>query len=150
MTRDERAGGDGKTAGRLRQVPTLKRRSEFLRVRGGRKTGTAGFLMECRDRDGERDSAVAGGPRFGYTVTKKLGPAVVRNRIRRRLREAVRMAVPPEAGRAVDCVLVARSAAVDLPFEKLVADVRHAFEAVARAPGRRSHPKQNSSQEKPR
>jgi ribonuclease P protein component len=144
MTRDERAGGDGKTAGRLRQVPTLKRRSEFLRVRGGRKTGSAGFLMECRERDG------AGGPRFGYTVTKKLGSAVVRNRIRRRLREAVRLAVPAEPARAVDCVLVARHAALDLPFDTLVADVRTAFDTVGRSPGRRSQLKQSSSQEKPR
>ena len=70
-------------------------------------------------------------PRFGFTVTKKIGNAVVRNRIRRRLREAVRLA-EPKAESSTDYVLVGRRAALTLQFERLVTDLIGGFEALSR------------------
>jgi len=71
--------------------------------------------------------------RFGFTVTRKTGNAVVRNRIRRRLRDVVRHLV----GNAVpgtDYVLIGRRAALTLPFDRLIADLESGLAALARTP----------------
>jgi len=62
-------------------------------------------------------------PRFGFTVTKKIGNAVVRNRIRRRLKEAVRLAGVERGEASTDYVLVGRRAALSLEFDRLVTDL---------------------------
>ena len=70
----------------------LKRRAEFLRVAAkGAKSAMPGLVLQARRRD---DSGPA---RLGFTVTKKVGGAVVRNRVRRRLKEAARAVVPVPA-----------------------------------------------------
>jgi ribonuclease P protein component len=64
----------------------LKRRAEFLRVAAkGRKVATHGLVLQALTRDDNQPA------RIGFTVTKKLGGAVVRNRARRRLKEAARL-----------------------------------------------------------
>ena len=65
-------------------LTTLKKRSEFLWVRGGRRWSAAAFVLEARVR--QKAGEAARPARFGYTVSKKVGGAVVRNRVRRRLR----------------------------------------------------------------
>lgn len=84
---------------------------------------------------GEREAAkrlsLAGmPPRFGFTATKKLGNAVTRNRIRRRLKEAVRLVAPGVARGGCDYVLIAREAAATLPFATLERDLAAAFAAL--------------------
>lgn len=64
---------------------------------------------------------------IGFTVTKKLGGAVVRNRIRRRLRAAVREAAGALRAGGFDLVIVARQAARTCPFDQLVRQLREAF-----------------------
>ena len=66
-----------------------------------------------------RLSLAAMPPRFGFTATKKLGNAVTRNRIRRRLKEAVRLVAPGAARAGCDYVLIAREAAATRPFAAL-------------------------------
>ncbi|MGR7995360.1 ribonuclease P protein component [Xanthobacter sp. ZOL 2024] len=102
-------------------VDRLRKRRDFVAAAKALRAGVPCFLMQGRDRgDG-------GDVRIGFTVTKKTGNAVVRNRIRRRLREAVR-GVVPAAGRAGhDYVLVAREAALHAPFETLVGEVERAL-----------------------
>ena len=68
-----------------------------------------------------------GAPRLGYTVTKKLGSAVVRNRIRRRLREAAKLVFPEHAAPGFDYVLVARPAALRATFSVLLDDMKRAL-----------------------
>lgn len=65
--------------------------------------------------------------RVGYTVTKKLGGAVTRNRIKRRLRAAAREVVPGHAAPGHDYVLIARPSAADRPWEALLDDLRAAL-----------------------
>lgn len=104
---------------------TIKTRADFLRIRGGVTSHAPAFLVEAKAaRDG------AGPPRFGFTATKKLGNAVVRNRIRRRLKEAVRQAQPGLARAGYDYAVVARAPAEHLPFEQLVADMARALKRV--------------------
>jgi ribonuclease P protein component len=100
-------------------METLRRRSEFLAVGRGARLVRQGFVLQGLLAGGERSSRP---PRFGFTVTKKIGNAVVRNRIRRRLRAAVRQAALHAAAGA-DYVLIARPAALTLPFERLVNDL---------------------------
>lgn len=69
-------------------------------------------------------------PRFGFTVTKKTGNSVERNRIRRRLREAVRRMAPLDAKPGFDYVLVGRRDALQLPFLDLTSDLAAAFKRV--------------------
>lgn len=120
-------------------LPTIKKRADFLAVRGGQRCSTPGFLLEMRKRAAAVSPAppraalaVPVGPRFGFTVTKKLGNAVTRNRIRRRLKAAFTASLPicPEA--ACDYVIVARSTALDRPFDQLLADVERALKSVNR------------------
>ncbi|AKI02432.1 ribonuclease P protein component [Hoeflea sp. IMCC20628] len=94
----------------------LKTRPEFLAVQKGKRLRGPYFLLESLDR-GKPDQA----PRIGFTVTKKQGNSVERNRMRRRLREAVRLmaGVPFKPGH--DYVVVARRDTLAAPFDKLVA-----------------------------
>ena len=86
------------------------------------------FTLQSRVREG----AAAEGARVGFTVTKKIGNAVVRNRVRRRLKEALRAAWPLEAPGGRDYVLVARREALTRQFAALIGDLRQAFLAVPR------------------
>jgi ribonuclease P protein component len=94
----------------------LKTRPEFLAVQKGKRLRGPYFLLESLDR-GKPDQA----PRIGFTVTKKQGNSVERNRMRRRLREAVRLmaGVPFKPGH--DYVIVARRDTLAAPFDRLVA-----------------------------
>ncbi|HEX9906642.1 MAG TPA: ribonuclease P protein component [Propylenella sp.] len=95
-------------------IERLKKRRDFLAASKGRKTGSRAFLLETRRRE---DDAPA---RFGFTVSKRTAKAAVeRNRIRRRLREATRLAAPEHARPGHDYVLVGRRAALTEPFPDL-------------------------------
>jgi ribonuclease P protein component len=124
LREDERPAPAGGRPGRL------TRRAEFQRVSGGRRASAQTFTLQSRRRDGPE--AEAGGARVGFTVTRKVGNAVVRNRIRRRLREALRAAWPLEAQADHDYVLMARREALGRRFAALVDDVRQAFRTARR------------------
>lgn len=114
------------------QVPRLKKRSEFQAAARGGRQSKPGFLLQVLDRGDD------GGPRFGFTVTRKTGHSVERNRIRRRLREAVRLVAPACARPGHDYVLVGRRPALTVPFADLVADLADSLAKTKRraAPGR--------------
>ncbi len=100
----------------------LKRRPEFLRVAArGRKVPEAGLVLQALARPD-------GGPaRLGFTVTKKVGNAVVRNRTRRRLKEAARLLLRVVPVQGVDLVLVGREATRKRAFPALLDDLRRAL-----------------------
>jgi ribonuclease P protein component len=109
-------------------IGRLKTRAEFLHVRGGARHVTPSLVLQARQRDGEaeeRDLA-----RFGFTATKTLGGAVVRNRARRRLKEAVRRAGPSLAVEGYDYVLIAREGTVQRRFTDLIKDLERALAKV--------------------
>ncbi|MGI9410148.1 MAG: ribonuclease P protein component [Hyphomicrobiaceae bacterium] len=123
-------------------VETLKKRKEFLRVRGGRRWSTPGFLLEGKRRESYRDGQ--SGPRFGFTVTKKMGNAVARNRIRRRLRAIVSGLASEFADPTFDYVILARKPALDRPFKQLRADFEQGLLRIHRQTG--SSPRRQSEQ----
>ncbi|MBU6497629.1 MAG: ribonuclease P protein component [Rhodospirillales bacterium] len=103
-------------------VSRLKRRAEFLRVASaGRKAAVHGLVLQALARD---DQAPA---RLGFTVTRKVGNAVVRNRTRRRLKEAARLVLAGQLLAGVDLVLIGRDATRGRPFDALMDDVRRAL-----------------------
>lgn len=87
------------------------------------------FTLQARQRDAVGES---GQPRFGLTVTRKTGTATERNRIRRRLREALRGGAAVEARPDHDYVIVARREALSLPFAAMVGDVTRAIARIHR------------------
>lgn len=100
----------------------LKRRAEFLRVAAkGRKTATHGLVLQALSRDDQ------GPARVGFTVTKKIGNAVVRNRTRRRLKEAARLELEQHPVMGVDLVLIGREGTRRRGFLDLRDDFRRAL-----------------------
>ena len=101
----------------------LKQRADFLAAAAGLKASAGGFTLQARDR--HEDGPV----RVGFTCSKKVGNAVERNRVRRRLREMVRLS-PDAMRQGYDYVLIGRRAALDMPFERLVTDFGRALGRV--------------------
>jgi ribonuclease P protein component len=104
-------------------IERLKQRSEFLAAARGKMASASAFVLQAHPR---QDSGPA---RFGFTVAKKVGKAVERNRVRRRLREMVRTSAVA-ARRGHDYVVIGRRAALALPFAQLRAEFERALAAV--------------------
>jgi len=150
-------------------LTTLKKRREFLRIRGGRRCAAPAFVLEGKPRPAPgspaspgsavsteksasgaqaRTTALAGlephVPRFGFTITKKVGHAVERNRMRRRLKAAIQVAAPLADPR-FDYVIIARRAALDRPYDQLVTEFSSAFKRIHSE----QHSKQSGAHSKP-
>lgn len=114
-------------------IGRLKTRAEFLHVRGGERYTAPSLVLQARRREGrvgEEPSLDPHVARFGFTATKTLGGAVVRNRARRRLKEAVRLAGGAHAVEGYDYVLIAREGTVQRPFPELIKDLERALAKV--------------------
>jgi ribonuclease P protein component len=116
------------------RLATLKRRAEFLRLRNGARCATTAFVLEGKRRAERGEGTMIDQPRFGFTVSKKVGGAVERNRIKRRLRAAVRDVMRGHARPDFDYVLIARRPALDAGYGALVADLVRALGRVHAAP----------------
>ncbi len=100
-------------------VERLKRRSDFRAVASGARVSGKAFVLQARRR------AENGAIRIGFTVSRQVGDAVERNRVRRRLREVVRLSVAARAeglNPGHDYVLIGRRAALAAPFGEIMQD----------------------------
>jgi ribonuclease P protein component len=111
----------------------LKRRFEFQNAAKGKRFHARAFTLQSAASPAPLLPAGSGGegsgatPRFGLTVTKKVGNAVVRNRIRRRLKDALR-ALDPLPGRPDhDYVILAKREALGMDFLKMQAELHRAM-----------------------
>ena len=104
----------------------IRQRADFLAAAAGAKASGAAFTLQARRRHDE------GPARVGFTVSKKVGNAVERNRVRRRLREMVRLAPADRLQRGHDYVLIGRRAALALPFARMVAELDGALDRLHR------------------
>ena len=101
----------------------LRQRADFLAAAAsGIKVPAAAFVLQARKRTDE------GPARVGFTVSKKVGNAVERNRVRRRLREIVRLSAAGRIKAGHDYVVIGRRAALQLPFARMA----QAFEGALR------------------
>jgi ribonuclease P protein component len=107
----------------------LKRRPEFLRVAGqGQKWATPGLVLQARrHKSDDSDGAGGCGLRVGFTVSRKVGNAVQRNRARRRLREVATRVLEPCAAKEFDLVIIGRVATLKRPFDALIGDLQTAL-----------------------
>jgi ribonuclease P protein component len=104
----------------------LKRRVDFLRIADGRrKWVTPGLILQMLARAPGGDAGAA--IRVGFTATRKIGNAVVRNRARRRLRAAAASVMARHAAAGFDYVLIARAETPARPYAALVGDLEAAL-----------------------
>ena len=140
------------------RLQTLKRRSEFDRLRRGRKWVAKGFILQAAPREGEMPG---GQPRFGFAVgskalkdnrpghTAKRPGAVLRNRARRRLKEAVRLLSASHARPDYDYVLIGRREALHQRFADLLEELKLAFGKVNQPPRANDGPRSQQEREAP-
>ncbi len=103
----------------------LGARRDFVAANAGRRAPTPGFVLLVRRRDDED------GLRAGFTVTKKIGNAVVRNRLKRRLRAVARAVLPGAGVPHADHVLIGRTEGLTRDFAQLKADLAKALAKCA-------------------
>ncbi|MGF7158017.1 ribonuclease P protein component [Bartonella heixiaziensis] len=94
-----------------------------MAVRTGEKRRGPLFLLEVKSREQTAEIKSSLVPRVGFTVTRKNGNAVKRNRIKRRLREAVRVGLVDDMEAGTDYVIIARPDALRAPFESLISEL---------------------------
>ena len=108
----------------------LRQRADFLAVANGARANSTAFVLQSRRRGDD-------GPiRVGFTVTKKNGTATERNRIRRRLRELVKLSDVISMRPHHDYVLVGRRAALHRDFSTMLDDLRAALHRLDRQTAR--------------
>jgi ribonuclease P protein component len=96
------------------RLTTLTRRADFLAANGGRRVPMPGFILLLRPRE-DGDATM----RLGITVTKKIGNAVVRNRMKRRLRALARNLLPEHGLAGSDHVLIGRAGGIERDYSAL-------------------------------
>jgi ribonuclease P protein component len=104
---------------------TLKKRADFLAANAGKRTSTPGFILLVRDRK-DSDPAM----RVGFTITKKVGGAVVRTRMKRRFRALAREVVPAKGFAGADHVMIGRAKGIERDFRQLRSELEGALERL--------------------
>ena len=107
----------------MEKILHLKKRRDFIRVAKGIRMVVSTVILQAAPGLLEQNAPY----RVGYTTTKKLGRAVVRNRIRRRLRAAVREVFPNRGKNGVDYVLIGRYNTASCSFKELKSDIKWAL-----------------------
>ena len=112
----------------------IKNRADFLAANRGLRVARTGFVLLAQPNGGQ-------GKRYGVTVTKKIGNAVVRNRMKRRFRELLRAALPEQGLPDHDHVLIGREGGIERDFgqlrEELTAALARAVAGKGDPPRRR-------------
>ncbi len=109
----------------------LKKRADFLRIAAlRRKWVSPGLILQAAPVGLVPSEESAVGVRVGFTVSRKVGNAVARNRAKRRLRAAVAEIFPQSAQLGLDYVLIGRRETIERPYALLLQDLRTALKRV--------------------
>ncbi len=109
-------------------ISTMRKRADFLAANRGLRVARPGFVLLAHPNKGA-------GKRFGITITKKVGNAVVRNRMKRRFRELLRDALPAEGLPDHDHVLIGRDQGIERDFAALRSELSAALERARSGKG---------------
>ena len=109
-------------------LSVIRKRSDFLAANRGLRVARPGFVLLTRPNDGQ-------GKRYGITVTKKIGNAVVRNRMKRRFRELLWAALPEHGLPDHDHILIGREGGVERDFTTLRDELTVALTRAAEGKG---------------
>ncbi|WP_252258911.1 ribonuclease P protein component [Erythrobacter aurantius] len=109
-------------------VSVLTKRADFLAANKGLRNARTGFVLLTRPNGGQ-------GIRYGITVTKKIGNAVARNRMKRRFRELLRAALPEHGLPDHDHVLIGRAGGVERDFQMMAAELEKVLARAADGKG---------------
>ena len=109
---------------RLNTTERLKRRADFRAAGQGARAPGKAFVLQARNRGED------GAPRVGFTVSRQVGNAVERNRVRRRLREIVQLGPSANLYAGHDYVLIGRRAALQSGFDAMMRDLDAALRRV--------------------
>jgi ribonuclease P protein component len=104
----------------------LRKRAEFLACAKAPSCARGALLVQSLPRDDGQPRV-----RVGFTATKRVGGAVVRNRAKRRMREAARLLLPQFASPGCDYVFIARSGVMTRPWPRLLDDMKSALIRLA-------------------
>ena len=118
----------------MTDVVRLERRAEFKAAAQGARWHASAFQLQATRRSSVPDAGRIG---VGFTATKRLGGAVVRNRARRRLKEAIRSVLPNGALAGCNYVVIAKPAALTCAFAELKMELERGLVAVSRKLARR-------------
>jgi len=102
----------------MRGYSVIKKRSDFLAANRGKRYATPGFVLLVRDRQDDSPAI-----RLGITITKKVGNAVIRNRMRRRFRALAQEMLADKGKAGADHILIGRDSGIERDFEALRADM---------------------------
>ncbi|MEM1390210.1 MAG: ribonuclease P protein component [Pseudomonadota bacterium] len=117
--------GDQKTL-QHSKLTRLRKRPQFLYVRSGQTERRKSLVVQARRRN-DQDLYIGD----GYTATKKIGNAVIRNRAKRRLREAARQLLPQHGVSGSDYVFIARLQTATIEWQRLLDDMESALISLA-------------------
>jgi ribonuclease P protein component len=109
------------------RLTILKKRADFLAANSGKRASTPGFILLIRNRE-DSDPAM----RVGFTVTKKIGGAVIRNRMKRRFRALAREIVPAKGMVGADHVMIGRANGIERDYSLLRSDLEGALDKLRR------------------
>ena len=118
-------------------LSTIRKRADFLAANRGLRVARSGFVLLAHPNQGQ-------GKRFGITVTKKVGNAVIRNRMKRRFRELLRAALPERGLADHDHILIGRDGGIERDFAKMAAELDEALTRAAAGKGDRRRPPHRS------
>jgi ribonuclease P protein component len=122
---------------RARTIGRLTKRPEFLAAAAGRRFHTERMTLQGRLREASDEIS---GLRFGFTVTKKVGHATERNRIKRRLRAAANDAGAGHADKPLDVVVIGRREALSAAYDVLLDDIDRGLKVVMKPKSPRPGP----------
>ena len=115
--------GKWKILDTMTTVLHIRKRADFLKARAsGKSAATSGLVLQTYKRN-DSDNSI----RVGFTATTKLGNAVIRNKVKRRLRAAAREIINKHAKPGHDYVIIGRFRSATRDFQALLKDLKYAL-----------------------